>query len=513
MRDNQPVTQQEFPVPEGATLMSTTDLDSRIVYANSAFTRISGFEAAELAGQAHNLVRHPDMPRQAFADMWATLKSGQSWSALVKNRRKDGDHYWVRAHATVLRSDGRVRGYMSVRTRAEPAEAHQAETLYRRLRQGQLQGWRFRQGLLVRSGALRHLSAWRWLSLRARLGLGLGGAAALAALPAGLLGLSPLAMGAGLALAGAALALYLQAQVLGPVQRIAAQAARVASGQAITASELGRVDELGLLMRSVNQSGLNLRALVDDVADQVERLEQASEEVRVGGDDLSRRSEQAAEQLRHASGAIGELGRSCDANAQAARQVQRLAEGAAAVAQQGGAAMQAAVAEMEGLSHSSRRIADIVATMDGLAFQTNVLALNASVEAARAGVSGRGFAVVAQEVRALSQRSAQAAREIRQLIEVSLAGITAGCQRVDQAGQTSADILGQVKEVSRLVGEIAAVSGRQAAGVQQVHADLAGLEGLTQQNVALVEQSAAAAAELNQRAQRLGEAVAVYRER
>lgn len=512
MRYKQPVTQQEYPVPAGATLMSTTDLDSRIVYANSAFARVSGFSSEELSGQAHKLVRHPDMPRQAFADMWANLKAGGSWSALVKNRRKNGDHYWVRAHATVLRRGARVQGYMSVRTRVEPHEAAAAEVLYQRMRQGRLSGWCFRQGLLVRSGWLQPLSAWRWMSLRVRLALGLAGGALLVPLPAVLLGLSPASLGAGLVLASAGLALYLQAQVLGPVLRIAAQATQVASGQAITARELGRVDELGLLMRSVNQAGLNLRSLVDDVADQVERLERASDEVRAGGADLSRRSEQAAGQLQHAGLAIGELGRSSEANADSAQQARQLAAEAATVARQGGSAMQAAVARMQGLSQSSQRIADIVGTIDGLAFQTNVLALNASVEAARAGPAGRGFAVVAQEVRALSQRSAQAAREIRALIEDSLAHIDDSCEGVAAASRTGVAILGQVDEVSRLVGEIAAVSARQAQGVQQIHADLAQLQDLTQQNVAMVEQSAAAAAELNQRTQRLGEAVAVYRE-
>ncbi|NCT83284.1 MAG: methyl-accepting chemotaxis protein [Comamonadaceae bacterium] len=512
MRDNQPVTLQEHQVPEGATLMSTTDLDSRIIYANGVFTEVSGFTQEELVGQPHNLVRHPDMPRAAFADMWATLKRGQSWSALVKNRRKDGAFYWVRANATMVRRGGRPWGYMSVRTPVGAEEVAQAERLYQRLRGGLMRGWTFRQGLLVRSDWLRPLSAWRLMSLQTRLLLAGVLAAALALLPVQLAGATPLAAAAGLALGVAAQTAYLRRQVLYPVRHIAAQAARVASGESIAVSELGRLDELGLLMRSVNQSGLNLRSLVADVAGQMERLAQASDEVKAGSADVSARSRSAAEQLSRAGDAVGSLGRSSEANARSAEQVRALAEQAAAVAQSGGEAMRDAVQRMQELGQASQRIADIVSTIDGLAFQTNVLALNASIEAARAGLAGRGFAVVAQEVRALSQSSAQAAREIRALVEDSLRHIGESTEGVAAADRTGELILARVKEVSRLVGEIASESAQQAVGVQEVHTDLDRLQDLTRQNMAMVAQSAAAAAELNQRAQQLIRAVAVYRE-
>lgn len=512
MRDNQPVTRQEHPVPEGATLMSTTDLDSRIIYANGVFTEVSGFSHEELVGQPHNLVRHPDMPRAAFADMWATLKRGQSWSALVKNRRKDGAFYWVRANATMVRRGGRPWGYMSVRTPVEAKEVAQAELLYQRFRLGVMRGWTFRQGLLVRSNWLKPLSAWRLMSLQARLLLAGVLAATLALLPVQFAGPTPLAGVVGVALAVVVQTAFLRRQVLAPVRHIAAQAARVASGEPIAVSELGRLDELGLLMRSVNQAGLNLRSLVADVTGQMERLALASDEVKAGSADVSARSQSAAEQLSRAGDAVGALGRSSEANARSAGQVRALAQQAAAVAQSGGEAMRDAVQRMRDLSQASQRIADIVATIDGLAFQTNVLALNASIEAARAGLAGRGFAVVAQEVRALSQSSAQAAREIRSLVEDSLRHIGESAEGVAAADRTGEAILARVNEVSRLVGEIASESAQQAGGVQEVHADLDRLQDLTRQNMAMVAQSAVAAAELSQRAQQLIRAVAVYRE-
>jgi len=137
MRNNEPVTQREFDYPENATLLSVTDTQSRISYANAAFIAVSGFDPEEIIGQPHNIVRHPDMPKEAFADMWATLKGGQSWSALVKNRRKNGDHYWVRANATPVRRNGRLVGYMSVRTKPTRAEVATADALYREVRHAQ----------------------------------------------------------------------------------------------------------------------------------------------------------------------------------------------------------------------------------------------------------------------------------------------------------------------------------------------------------------------------------------
>jgi aerotaxis receptor len=188
MRTNLPVTGRVYAIPSGATLMSTTDLDSRITYANAAFVQASGFQRDELVGQPHNLVRHPDMPSEAFADMWSTLQSGLSWSALVKNRRCNGDHYWVQANATPMRRNGQVVGYLSVRTPAAPQQVQEAERLYADLREGRTRGRKLYHGLVVRTGAAAWMSALQLLPLRARLGLIMGLGVALAVLPALLLG-------------------------------------------------------------------------------------------------------------------------------------------------------------------------------------------------------------------------------------------------------------------------------------------------------------------------------------
>ncbi|WP_010112246.1 PAS domain-containing protein, partial [Burkholderia oklahomensis] len=171
MRNNQPVTQREFDFPDDATLMSTTDPHGRITYANATFVHVSGFSSDEIVGDAHNVVRHPDMPREAFADMWATLKRGEPWTALVKNRRKNGDHYWVRANAVPVIRGGQTQGYMSVRTKAARGEIAAAEALYRDFREGRAGGRRFHKGVIVRNGLLRAASLLQTMSVRARVHL------------------------------------------------------------------------------------------------------------------------------------------------------------------------------------------------------------------------------------------------------------------------------------------------------------------------------------------------------
>ncbi|MDE1950883.1 MAG: PAS domain-containing protein, partial [Burkholderiales bacterium] len=406
MRNNQPVTQREFPFPPGTTLMSSTDTDGTIQYANAAFVAVSGFERDELIGAPHNLVRHPDTPTQAFADMWATLRAGQSWSALVKNRRKDGDHYWVRANATPVVRGGQVTGYMSVRTPPTPDEIRAAEALFRQFREGRAGRLRFRRGLIVHSGFGGILS----LAKTASLGWRLRAACALAALPVlggALLGASGPAWVAALAVAGAVLAaLLLEQQVGRPLRRIAAQAQAVASGQPAENIELDRIDEIGLLLRSVNQAGLNLRSLVDDVAQQVGGLTRASAEIASGNQNLSARTEQTASSLQQTASSMEEISGTVRQSAESAVAATELSASASEAAAHGGEVVERMVSTMEQISTSSRRIADIIGVIDSIAFQTNILALNAAVEAARAGEQGRGFAVVASEVRSLAGHSA-----------------------------------------------------------------------------------------------------------
>ena len=514
MRNNLPVTQREYQIDDGVTLMSTTDTSSHISYCNAAFVEVSGFEKDELMGQPHNIVRHPDMPREAFADMWATLKAGESWTALVKNRRKNGDHYWVRANATPVRRNGQLTGYMSVRTQPTRDEITQAETLYRAFREDRAGGLRFHKGLVVRSGLMAWASALQRMPVRWRIRAAFG-AAALASIGAaagfGLGGLPLTGFSGTVALLLGVAALWLQAQVATPLETVLEQALAVAAGQPAANVNLNRVDEIGMILRAVNQAGLNLISLVDDVSAQVCGLQLASGEIAQGTNDLSTRTEQAASSLQQTAASMEQMAATVSQNAEGARQATQLAGNASAAAAKGGEVVGKVVGTMQQISASSKKIADIIGVIDGIAFQTNILALNAAVEAARAGEQGRGFAVVAGEVRTLAQRSAQAAREIKSLISDSVEEVDKGSMLADAAGNSMADIVSQVKRVCDLIEEIASSTAEQSTGITQVNVAVSQLDQATQQNAALVEQSSAAAESLKGQAHRLAEAVNVFK--
>ena len=514
MRDNQPVTQREYDFPPGVTLLSTTDTRSYVTYANDAFVATSGFTREEILGQPHNLVRHPDMPVEAFADMWATLKAGQSWTALVKNRRKNGDHYWVRANATPVERNGQVMGYMSVRTRPGREEVAAAEELYRRFREGRAQGLAFHKGVIVRTGLMAWTSVYQVMPLRWRLRLPVLLAALAGLLAAWLAGAGGAMLGwtaAGFFATAGLICMSLQRQVVRPVEKILAQAQRVASGQAAEHVELNRVDEIGMLMRAVNQSGLNLRSLVDDVSARSQVVASASEQLASGNQDLSARTESQASALEQTASSMEEFSSTVRQNEDNARRGNELAKDATSVAQRGGGVVGETVETMRGINEASRRIADIIGVIDGIAFQTNILALNAAVEAARAGEQGRGFAVVAGEVRNLASRSAEAAKEIKQLITDSVTRVEQGAELVNRAGATMNEVTAGIHSVSELVSQIMTASSEQSAGIAQIGEAIALLDQTTQQNAALVEESAAAAGSLQVQAEQLVQAVNVFR--
>jgi len=513
MRVNLPVTDREYVVPDGVTLMSTTDTSSRIRYANNAFVEVSGYAVDELLGQPHNLVRHPDMPREAFADMWATLKAGRSWTALVKNRRSDGDHYWVRANATPVRSRDGVVGYMSVRTKPGRDEVTRAEALYRRLREGRAHGLRLRHGIVVHGGWLAPLSLWKVVSVRWRLRLHLLLAALvppLVSLAVGAPPAAPAVAAAAALMAALACSWALERQIASPLTDILGTAQAVAAGQPASAAPMERIDEIGMLSRAVNQAGLNLRSLVGDVGVQTHGLATSADDIARGSRDLASRTEQTASSLQQTAASIEELASTVGQNAQTSRSASQLADEAREVARRGGEAVRGVFETMDEIAASSRRIGDILGVIDGLAFQTNLLALNAAVEAARAGEQGRGFAVVANEVRALAGRSAEAAKEIRMLIGESAGKVEAGSQRVRVAGETIDAIVARVSDVAALIGEISRASSEQSTGISQVNTAVAELDRVTQLNAALVEESAGAAAGLQTQSQRLAEAIGVF---
>ncbi|HEY0297262.1 MAG TPA: methyl-accepting chemotaxis protein [Bordetella sp.] len=514
MRINEPVTQREFEFPDHATLMSTTDTRSHIAYANAAFIQVSGFSPQEINGQPHNMVRHPDMPKEAFADMWNTLKGGEPWTALVKNRRRNGDHYWVRANAVPVVRRGQTTGYMSVRTKPSRAEIDGAEALYKTFREGRQGSKRFHKGLVVRTGLLRWRSVFQTLSVRGRLRtamLPLIPLFILGGWQAGLAGPNLAAFGGGVAVLTLLALFWLQRQISRPLEFVLEQALQVASGASTSVEHMNRVDEIGMTLRAIGQLGLMFRWLIDDVSEQVVNVQTASNEIAQGNNDLSSRTEAAATSVQQTAASMTQMTATVKSNAETAQQANMLSGTAREAATKGGTAVTEVIKTMDDITDSSRKITNIISVIEGIAFQTNILALNAAVEAARAGEQGKGFAVVAGEVRTLAQRSAQAAKEIKQLIEDSADKIGAGSSLVNDAGKTMVEIVTQVQRVSDLIAEISSATEQQSAGVTQVDQAVGSLDEITQQNAALVEQSTAASESLRQQATRLVEAVSVFR--
>ncbi len=286
---------------------------------------------------------------------------------------------------------------------------------------------------------------------------------------------------------------------------------RVAEGDLTGRIVADGSDEVGRLLAGLERMQGQLVQVVGSVRGNAESVATASSQIAQGNADLSQRTEEQASSLQQTAASMEQLGTTVQQNADNARQANQLAAGASTVAKQGGAVVGQVVETMRGIEDSSRRIAEIIGTIDGIAFQTNILALNAAVEAARAGEQGRGFAVVAGEVRVLAQRSAEAAREIKTLIDTSVQRVDQGTQLVAQAGERMQDIVAAVQRVSDVVAEITSASTEQAQGVAQVGQAVSQMDQVTQQNAALVEEGAAAADSLRQQAQQLVAAVSTFR--
>ncbi|HCM9499446.1 TPA: PAS domain-containing protein [Enterobacter asburiae] len=498
------VTQNEYPLDDDTTLMSTTDVHSYITHANDTFVQVSGYQLDELTGQPHNMVRHPDMPKAAFADMWYTLQQGEPWSGIVKNRRKNGDHYWVRANAVPMVRRGQVTGYMSIRAKATEEEIAAVEPLYRALNDGSCKK-RIHKGLVVGKGWLGKLPAmplrWRVRSVMAALFAVL--AATLIATSAGWM---PLAAAALVMLLGT---LLFELQIVRPVENVARQALKVATGERNSVQHLKRSDELGLTLRAVGQLGLMCRWLINDVSSQVVSVRDGSDRLAQGNEDLNDRTRQTVANVQQTVATMNQMAASVQSNSETAAEVDKLSVAASSAATKGGNAMQTVVKTMDDIADSTQRIGSITSLINDIAFQTNILALNAAVEAARAGEQGKGFAVVAGEVRHLASRSASAANDIRKLIDASASKVQSGSEQVHAAGRTMDDIVEQVKNVTQLIAQISHATSEQATGLSELTRAVAELDSITQKNADLVEESAHISAMVKHRAGRLKDAVTV----
>jgi methyl-accepting chemotaxis protein len=310
---------------------------------------------------------------------------------------------------------------------------------------------------------------------------------------------------------GAVLALLLTRSITRPIGEAVELARTVAKGDLTARIEVRTKDETGQLTAALQAMTENLNRIVTRVRTGTETISTGSGQISAGNQDLSARTEQQASSLEETASSMEELTSTVQQNAENARMGNHLAASAAQTAEKGGGVVSQVVSTMGEIHESARKVVDIISVIDGIAFQTNILALNAAVEAARAGEQGRGFAVVASEVRTLAQRSAAAAKEIKTLIDDSVDRVETGTRLVNEAGMTMADVVDSVKRVSSIMSEIASASQEQRDGIEQVNQAIGQMDQVTQQNAALVEEAAAAAASMQDQAGQLSEAVSLFK--
>ncbi len=521
MRLNLPVTNVEYELDASQSIVTTTDLHGNIIYANPYFIEASGFTEEELIGAPQNILRHPDMPPAAFADLWASIKAGLPWRGMVKNRRKNGDYYWVLANVTPVIENGKAVGYMSVRTKPNRDQAEAAAALFKAEKEkpGTL---RLRQGTVLHS---------RWYSRWAEktsipLGLRVGAPLAFMIAAAGILGWAIAApatvaqfdltywlmgLAAGGAAAAALLWIFLQKQVVDSLKQAVRVSQLMAGGDLTADIQCYRTDEIGQMMRAIGQLNTNLHSLVGDIRLNFGSMLEATRQIASGNESLSGRTDSQAAALQETAASMEEITAAVKQNADHSAHGDDIAHKALTSAEKGGAIVSNVVSTIADISQSSQKISEIVGIINGIANQTNLLALNAAVEAARAGEAGRGFAVVATEVRDLAQRSATAAMDIRQLIEESVDRVNAATVLARDAGGAMEDILGSIRGVTGIMGDIAAASSEQSNGIDQVTSAVTQLDEVTQQNAAMVEQSTTATHDLKDQGTKLMQALGVFK--
>ena len=516
MRSTPQAAGRETVLEDGKPIVTTTDLHTRLTYANSTFTDASGYADGELLGRPQNSLYHSDMPAEVDADMLRTVLSGEPWRGLVKYGRKDGGYFWCIANVTPVIERGTTTGFMSVCTKPKRTQIDEAEQLYRTVRGANPAGVRIVRGGEAARGWRRLAHALRDITLAQRLALCFGSMAVLALSIAAhaLLPYSDTAVHLQ-ALLMVALALYgwrnLHHAVVAPIQASINAARILAGGDLTTRMAVDRHDELGQLQAFVRQLNLNLASILVDIRGNFTLTRSTTTLVRAANTDLSERTEAQAANLKQTSAHMGQITDTVGQTADNVNTASGVASEATALAERTGVAVAQVVTAMNDISASSRQIVDIISLIDGIAFQTNILSLNAAVEAARAGESGRGFAVVASEVRNLAQRSAAAAKDIKALIDTSAGKIATGANMASAAGQDMDAVIAAIGRVAAIMGEISGSTREQSSGAKQVKDAIMQLDEVTRQNAQMVEEASVATGVLDVQAQAVAKALEVFK--
>ena len=542
MKINMPVTNVETLLPENEFIYSATDLKGVIVEANEAFANVSNYTREEMIGQSHNMVRHPDMPPAAFADMWKDLKAGRPWRGVVKNRRKDGGFYWVVANVSPVRENGTVVGFQSVRSRPSREEIAAADAAYKQIRDGST-------SLYVEHGRLfRKRPEWinRVLSLRAQM-ITIGIMALLAAVNAltGHLGIPALPdiIAASIAIFVICYALF---YLVGYVPQTTTGLDKtnqwlgdlLSSGNMRKRFTLDRRDVVGQIAREADMFVSSVQATVQGLADISKQVQYATNDVNSGmavsHDSAVKQSEataSAAAAIEEVTVSIGEVATHAKMTRDTALETGQISHRGAAVTKNASQTIQAladnvriSAEQVESLGQRSEEISRVTEVIKEIADQTNLLALNAAIEAARAGETGRGFAVVADEVRKLAERTAKATEEIGGMIrtirdETSRAvdGMRAGAQQVAEgvslvngAEESLREINTEMDKTTQMVEEITHASNEQQSAMLELAQNVERVSHMTEQNVSVINQTDATVKYLNSVVVRMQKAVNQY---
>jgi PAS domain S-box-containing protein len=496
MRKNLPVTDVEYPIGDEVLIVSNTDLKGKVTYFNDQFVTVSGFTEQELMGKPHNIVRHPDMPPAAFENLWDTIKAGKPWAGAVKNRRKNGDFYWVLASATPIWEDGQITGYTSIRCRLPADQREEAERVYALVRSNKAGAYRIDAGAIRKRTPFDMFSFFtrtlkrRLVTLSAVL-LGsmvtvsaveyVGGAVAIGALCVGL------SVGGGLTVA------TIRA-VSRPLEHLNEVMANIARGKFNSRIVVERDDEVGMALRNIqalqaklcfdreSRKDMETRAamqrkadmhklagdfegavgeIVETVASAATQLEAAAGSLKGTADATERRSSAVASASERASSNVQSVASATEEMASSVSEISRQVQESARIANEAVDQASRTNARVSDLAKAATRIGDVIEWINTIAGQTNLLALNATIEAARAGEAGRGFAVVAAEVKALAEQTAKATGEIGQQISSIQAATQESVHAITEIG-------GTIERLSEISSAIAASVEQQGAATQEI---------------------------------------------